>query len=113
MIHFSVNRKKYVEVHCGKCGNISSCTTLNKRQTCEICNTCTIYECKICKKRYTGSSSIYNHLKNECYNVKPQYHCSQCENKAKRKGHLQNHIQRKHSIKKCTECSKSDRKSVV
>ena len=38
--------------------------------------------------------------------MEPQYKCSQCDYKAKQKISLQLHLQRKHSIKKCTQCDK-------
>ena len=97
MTYFLVNTKKNIEVYCVKCDNISSPATVCKRQTCRVCGTSAIYQCKICNRRYTNPHSIYNHVRNECINVEPQYKCSQCDYKSKRKADLQRHIKTKHS----------------
>ena len=107
MIHFSVDRNKNIDIYCVKCDNKSSPTTINSGQTCELCNSLVIYQCRICKKPYTYRQSIYRHLKNECINIEPQYKCSQCDYKAKQKAVLQRHVKLKHSIKKCPDCGKN------
>ena len=107
MIHFSADRKQEIELYCVKCDNISRPTTMLNRQTCALCNASVIFQCKICKKRYTHINSIYNHISYECSNVESQYKCSQCEYKAKRKANLTRHVKLKHSIKKCSDCAKN------
>ena len=91
-------------MHCVKCGNIYCPTALWKKKICRVCNASVIYQCKICNKQYTNPRSAYNHLKYECINDEPQYKCSQCEYKAKRKDTLRRHEMRKHSIKNCDFC---------
>ena len=104
MTYFLAARMKDIELYCVKCDKISSRTTTSNGQICGLCKTSVIYRCRICKKPYAHRQSIYKHLKYECSNVEPQFKCSQCSYKAKQKFHLQKHVQRKHSIKKCTEC---------
>ena len=109
MIHFSADRKQDIELYCIKCDTISRPTAMLNRQTCALCNASVICQCKICKKRYTNINSIYNHLNYECSNVEPQYKCSQCEYKAKRKSILRRHGKLKHRIRKCDFCSYKSR----
>ena len=103
-MYFLVDRKEEIQLYCGKCHISSRPAILYKREICELCNTCLTYQCKLCRKQYTRINSLYKHLQNECVNIEPRYQCSQCIYKGRQKEHLQMHVKRMHSIKKCTEC---------
>ncbi|XP_003426672.1 zinc finger protein 441-like isoform X2 [Nasonia vitripennis] len=96
-----------VLLHCNVCDHtVSDCEVkYNRRLNCKLCNSPMHYVCLICKKQYVSANSVYKHLYFEC-NVQPKFQCHKCDYRAKQKGNLLTHIERKHTAKRCRGCGK-------
>uniref|UniRef100_A0A1B6H6A0 C2H2-type domain-containing protein n=1 Tax=Homalodisca liturata TaxID=320908 RepID=A0A1B6H6A0_9HEMI len=55
------------------------------------------FSCPVCYKCYKHKCSLTLHLRYEC-SKPPQFACSRCPYRAKRKSHIQSHMALKHQI---------------
>ncbi|OXU29631.1 hypothetical protein TSAR_009101 [Trichomalopsis sarcophagae] len=96
-----------VLMHCNVCDHTASDCEVkyNLRSNCKLCSSPMHYLCLNCKKQYVSANSVYNHLYFEC-NVQPKFQCHKCDYRAKQKGNLLSHIERKHTAKRCRGCGK-------
>ncbi|XP_058807288.1 zinc finger protein ZFMSA12A-like isoform X2 [Phymastichus coffea] len=93
-----------IQIYCRGCDSVLDAARVHsKRNNCYYCVKPLSYRCANCKRQYSNSSAVHNHLRYECNN-QPQFGCPHCEYRAKQKGNLLAHIQRKHTAKECAGC---------